>query len=160
MPCHTIPYNTIQYHTIPYQVNTIPSTIPYRTIPNHAAYPIPYHLPYHLACHNIYHAMPYHTMDVLPSTQPVATFDSSFIVSSFDVACTCCVPVDCHLPSTIYHLPSTIPGCLPVGPNSVAARLLTMTTSELFLPVYATGGVRWVRASQQSVSVGPAWGSA
>ena len=30
--------------------------------------------------------------DVLPSTQPVATFGSSFILSSFDLACTCCVP--------------------------------------------------------------------
>ena len=30
----------------------------------------------------------YHTMGVLPSTQPVATFGSRFILSSFDVACT------------------------------------------------------------------------
>ena len=34
-----------------------------------------------------------HTMDVLPSTQPVATLGSSFIFSSFDKACTCYVPV-------------------------------------------------------------------
>jgi len=34
----------------------------------------------------------YHTMGVLPSTQPVATLGSSFILSSFDVACACCVP--------------------------------------------------------------------
>ena len=34
-----------------------------------------------------------HTMGVLPSTQPVATRGSSFILSSFDMACTCCVPV-------------------------------------------------------------------
>ena len=33
-----------------------------------------------------------HTMGVLPSTQPVATLGSSFILSSFDMACTCCVP--------------------------------------------------------------------
>ena len=30
--------------------------------------------------------LPYHTMGVLPSTQPVATLGSSFIWSSFDVA--------------------------------------------------------------------------
>ena len=35
---------------------------------------------------------PYHAMGVLPSTQPVATLGSSFILSSFDMACTCCVP--------------------------------------------------------------------
>ena len=34
----------------------------------------------------------YHTMGVLPSTQPVATLGSSFILSSFDMACACCVP--------------------------------------------------------------------
>ena len=34
----------------------------------------------------------YHAMGVLPSTQPVAALGSSFILSSFDVACTCCVP--------------------------------------------------------------------
>ena len=34
----------------------------------------------------------YHTMGMLPSTQPVATLGSSFILSSFDVACACCVP--------------------------------------------------------------------
>ena len=33
------------------------------------------------------------TMGVLPSTQPVATLGSSFILSSFDMACACCVPV-------------------------------------------------------------------
>ena len=33
-----------------------------------------------------------HAMGVLPSTQPVATLGSSFILSSFDVACACCVP--------------------------------------------------------------------
>jgi hypothetical protein len=32
--------------------------------------------------------IPYYTMGVLPSTQPVATLGSSFILSSFDVACT------------------------------------------------------------------------
>ena len=41
---------------------------------------------------DIYHAMPW----VLPSTQPAATLGSSFILSSvntsFDMACTCCVP--------------------------------------------------------------------
>ena len=31
-------------------------------------------------------------MGVLPSTQPVATLGSSFILSSFDMACPCCVP--------------------------------------------------------------------
>ena len=31
-------------------------------------------------------------MGVLPSTQPEATLGSSFILSSFDLACTCCVP--------------------------------------------------------------------
>ena len=31
-------------------------------------------------------------MVVLPSTQPVATLGSSFILSSFDLACTCCIP--------------------------------------------------------------------
>ena len=36
--------------------------------------------------------IPYHTMGVLPSTQPVATLGSSFILSSFDMACACCVP--------------------------------------------------------------------
>ena len=30
-----------------------------------------------------------HTMGVLPSTQPVATFGSSFILLSVDLACTC-----------------------------------------------------------------------
>ena len=34
----------------------------------------------------------YHAMGVIPSTQLVATFGSSFILSSFDLACTCCVP--------------------------------------------------------------------
>ena len=34
----------------------------------------------------------YHTMGELPSTQPVATLGSSFILSSFDMACMCCVP--------------------------------------------------------------------
>ena len=33
-----------------------------------------------------------HAMGVLPSTQPVATLGSSFILSSFDMVCTCCVP--------------------------------------------------------------------
>ena len=39
----------------------------------------PYHaIPYHtIPCH----AMPYHTIGVLPSTQPLATFGSSFILS-------------------------------------------------------------------------------
>ena len=41
---------------------------------------------------DIYHTIPYHTMGVLPSTQPVATLGSSFILSSFDMACACCVP--------------------------------------------------------------------
>ena len=41
---------------------------------------------------DLYHSLPYHTMGVLPSTQPVATLGSSFILSSFDVACACCVP--------------------------------------------------------------------
>ena len=34
----------------------------------------------------------YHAMGVLPWTQLVATLGSSFILSSFDMACTCCVP--------------------------------------------------------------------
>ena len=33
----------------------------------------------------------YHAMGVLPSTQPVANICSSFILSSFDLACTCWV---------------------------------------------------------------------
>ena len=31
-------------------------------------------------------------MGVLPSTQPVATLGSSFMLSSFDLACTRCAP--------------------------------------------------------------------
>ena len=44
--------------------------------------------------YNILQKVPllYHTMGVLPSTQPVATLGSSFILSSFDMACACCVP--------------------------------------------------------------------
>ena len=53
--------------------------------------------PYHTL---LYHTIPYHpsqtyiyhTMGVLPSTQPEATLGSGFILSLFDLACTCCVP--------------------------------------------------------------------
>ena len=87
---HTIPYRTI-YHTIPY--------IPYHTIPYHT---MPYHIPYHTIP---YHTIPLHNMGVLPSTQPVATLGSSFILSSFDVACTCCVP---YVEATVFGVDSDV----------------------------------------------------
>ena len=46
-------------------------------------------------------------MGVLPSTQPVATLGSSFILSSFDVACTCCVP---YVEATVFGVGMNI-GC-------------------------------------------------
>ena len=56
-----------------------------------------------LHCTAPYH--PYHTMGVIrvPSTQPVATLASSFIMSSFDMACTCCVPVGWCMSYHPYH---------------------------------------------------------
>ena len=48
----------------------------------------------------------YHTMGVLPSTQPVATLGSSIILSSFDVACTCCVP---YAEATVFGVGHTLP---------------------------------------------------
>ena len=79
-----LPYRTIPYHTIPYR------TMPYHTIS--------------------YHTILYHTMGVLPSTQPVATLGSSFILSSFDVACTCCVPYVRTIP---YHTMGVLPSTQP-----------------------------------------------
>ena len=37
----------------------------------------------------IYLTIQYHTMGVLPSTQSVAAFGSTLVLSSFDLACTC-----------------------------------------------------------------------
>ena len=54
-----------------------------------------------------YHTIPYHTMGVLPSTQPVATLGSSFILSSFDMACTCCVP---YVEATVFGVGMNV-GC-------------------------------------------------
>ena len=97
IPYPTLPYPTLPYHTLPYHTTPYP-TLPYPTLPHHTLpYPtipyhtIPYHtIPYHTmvvatvdttACglcfvhHTIpYHAIPYipyHTVDVLPSMQPV-----------------------------------------------------------------------------------------
>ena len=43
-------------------------------------------------------------MGVLPSTQPVATLGFSFIWSSFDMACTCCVP---YVEATVFGVDHT-----------------------------------------------------
>ena len=48
--------------------------------------------------HRLLHTIPYHTMGVLPSTQPVASL--GFIPASFDLACTCSVP---YVPYHICH---------------------------------------------------------
>ena len=49
----------------------------------------------------------YHTMGVLPSTQPAATLGSSFILSNFDLACTCCVP---YVEATVFGVDMNV-GC-------------------------------------------------
>ena len=49
----------------------------------------------------------YHAMGVLPSTQPLDALGSSFILSSFDVACTCCVP---YVEDTVFGVGMNV-GC-------------------------------------------------